>query len=242
MDGQQQGSDQPTQQFQPGETVSPRTEVSAPTPAPTTSTPEPAPLPVASAASEPVDQSPAPATQPTQPTIEPSPIPPSPFQEPAPEVPSEPSQAIAWTASEFVEHSKSSGWHMLVVGLSVVVGVGAWLVTKDIVTAVVIITAGILLSVYGARRPQQLDYRLSDQGLDVGQRHYNFNEFKSFSIVPESAMEVIMLTPIKRFAPLVSVYYDPKDEESIMNLLGSHLPHQERQADSIDSFLNRIRF
>lgn len=150
--------------------------------------------------------------------------------------------AVSWTASEFVEYSKSSIWHLGLIGVSLVVAAIIWFLTKDVITPIVIIIAGVALSLYGSKRPRQLDYRLTDSGLDIGHRHYNYGDFKSFAVVPEGGIETIVLTPVKRFLPLTTIYFDPDDADNIGEFISRHLPYKERRADPIDKLFNRIRF
>ena len=150
--------------------------------------------------------------------------------------------AVNWTASEFVEYTKNGIWHLGLIGASFVVAVIIWFLTKDIITPIVIIIAGIALSLYGSKRPRQLDYRLTDSGLDIGKKHYNYGDFKSFAVVPEGGIETIVLTPAKRFLPLTTIYFDPNDADNIGEFISRHLPYKERKADPIDKLFNRIGF
>lgn len=150
--------------------------------------------------------------------------------------------SISWTASEFIAHSKSSGWYMVLIGAALVIAVLVWLVTKDMVSSAVVVIGALLLAVYGARQPRQLEYRVDQQGLAIGARQHGFHEFRSFSIVPEGAFNGIVLMPLKRFSPLITIYYAPEDEDKIVALLSERLPMEERKKDVIDRLMWRIRF
>jgi hypothetical protein len=241
MDGKQSPNEEPAWQFKPGETVSPRQQAAVPETAQVA-----AAQPAAVVASE------SPAPQPVQTTQESlatvaaaAPSIADPAAAPATDGPA-PSQMegsyISWTASEFIAHEKSTGWHVGLVAIAVLIAVLAWFIFKDIVTALVIIFAGVALSYFGARRPNQLQYQLGDQGLQIGNKYYAFGDFRSFSVIPEGAIASIALTPSRRFAPLVTLYFDPQDGDKIVGILGDHLPHQERKADAIDGLMRRIRF
>jgi hypothetical protein len=248
MDGNQPQNDEPNWQFKPGETVSPRQTPTAETPQPIVpAQPEPAvAAPSASASPAPVNTSapsPAPDPAPSPAIAAPQTTDPLPSTEPpASENDQMDGNYISWTASEFIAHEKSAGWHVILVLVAVVVAVLTWFITKDIITPVVIIVAGVILSFYGGRRPNQLQYQLGDQGLQVGNRYYDFNDFRSFAVVPEGAIASIALTPSKRFSPLVTLYFDPQDGDKIIDILGMHLPHRERKVDAIDGLMRRIRF
>jgi len=151
-------------------------------------------------------------------------------------------EPIIWTASEFVAHQKSLGWYALL-GLGTVVIAGViFLLTKDTISTSVIIIAGIVLGVYGARQPRQIEYQVDARGVRVDQKYYEYDTFRSFSIVPEGAFSSIIFTPLKRFASFKTIYYAPEDEAKIVALLDSRLPLQEYSHDIVDQLMRHIRF
>jgi hypothetical protein len=151
-------------------------------------------------------------------------------------------RAVTWSASEFVAHEKSTGWYVsLGVGALLVAGL-AFVITRDFVSVGVVIISALILGVYGARQPRQLDYRLNNRGLSIGPKHYDYNEFRSFMIMPEGAFSSIVFMPHKRFAPSLTIYYPPDDEQAIVGILDNQLPSEEGKRDAIDHLLHRIRF
>ncbi len=255
MDGQKpanQSNERP-QQFAPGDTVSPRLTGEAPTELPTPSSipPEPpetangAVLPQPQAYSQPQQPAATETAQASTPTLQ--------AQEPAQEqadvheAPTtywqgDPAEVVNWTASEFISHQKTQGWYSMLILGSLLFSVVVWLVTKDIVSAVIVLMAGVVLASYATRKPRELTYQIDPSGLTIGERHYSYNEFRSFSVTPEGAFSSLVFTPLKRFGVLTTVYFDPQDEERIANIVTRYLPHEEHKPDPIDHVMRRIRF
>jgi len=152
------------------------------------------------------------------------------------------SAAVAWTASEFIAHNKSLSWYMILAAVAVALAATIWLLTKDIFSTAVVLAGAMLLGVYAAHKPRQLTYQLDDRGLTIGGRQYAFAEFRSFSLVPEGAFASIELMPLKRFAMYTTIYFDPADEEKIIDVLSAHLPMEEPRGDTVDQLMRRIRF
>jgi hypothetical protein len=151
-------------------------------------------------------------------------------------------EPVSWTASEFVVHQKSFGWYVLLILGTIVLAVLAYIFTKGFISSIVVIVgAGVLVS-YGARQPHQLAYLLDQSGLQIGERHYAYDAFRSFAVVPEGAFSSIIFLPLKRFAPLTTIYYAPEDESRILGLLSAVLPMEEYRHDAIDQLMRRIRF
>jgi len=102
--------------------------------------------------------------------------------------------------------------------------------------------AALVLGFYGARKPRVLEYRLDESGLVVSGKSYAYNLFKSFALVEEGAFTSIVLMPLKRFMPAVSIYFEPKDEKKITTILAERLPIETHKLDVLDSFMRRIRY
>ncbi len=149
---------------------------------------------------------------------------------------------ISWTASEFVAHHKSPGWYGLLGLVAVLAAAVVYLVTKDAVAAAVIIAAAATLSVYASHQPREMQYRLDDFGITIGDKHFGYHEFRSFSVLPEGAFSSIVFMPLRRFAVPTTIYYAPEDEEQILNLLADRLPFEQARRDTVDNLMRRIRF
>lgn len=153
-----------------------------------------------------------------------------------------PDGGITWTASEFIAHQKSSGWYGYLAGGAAVLTLIVWFLTRDFISSAVVVAAAAAFGFYAARKPRDVSYSLDGDGLTIANRSFPYQQFRSFSIIREGAFSSIAFVPLKRFAPLVSIYYDPADEQKIVDLLNSQLPLEHRQPDLIDQLMWRMRF
>lgn len=149
---------------------------------------------------------------------------------------------VTWTASEFVAYQKSKGWYVILALVGIAAVGFIYLVTKDMISVSIAALVMIVLGVTAARKPRTLTYQVDNTGIHIGSKSYSYNNFKSFSIIDEGVFNSIALTPLKRFMPTMSVYYDPSDEEKIIAVLTSYLPFVEGEKDAVDRFLHKIRF
>ncbi len=163
---------------------------------------------------------------------------------PAPSSPASVSNAtpVSWTASEFIAHQKSAGWYILLSLAAVAVAVVIYFLTRDYISSGIILLAAVALGVFAARKPRTLNYQLDNTGIHIGSKSYPYGDFKSFSIIDEGMISSITLTPLKRFMPPLSMYYEHKDEDRITGTLGAYLPFEEGKPDMVDNFMRRIRF
>jgi hypothetical protein len=216
-------------QFQPGETVHPGDA---------TQTAEPSlPAPIEQSPAEPAPAAPAePAADPEVSVTATTPI------DPNTVTINQGEPQITWTASEYIDHAKSADWY-LALAVAAVLGAGAvYLLFRDVITSTVIVVAALAFGLYGRRRPRQLQYSLTMQGLGIGDKFFPYSTFRSFALMDEGHFSSIAFLPLKRFGFLTTVYYDPQDEDAIINIISQHLPLEPRSADPVDRFMKRIRF
>jgi len=151
-------------------------------------------------------------------------------------------EPVSWTASEFIAHQKNASWYGLLVVGALVASALVFLLTKDKISVAMIVIVAITFGAFASRQPRVLQYQLNEGGLNIGDKFYPYALFKSFAVIQEDGLESISLIPLKRFMPILSIYFAPDDADKIVNMLGDYLPHEDRQADAIDRLMRRLRF
>jgi hypothetical protein len=150
---------------------------------------------------------------------------------------------IHWTASEFIAYNKTGSWYVLLFAIAIITAGLIYLLTRgDKISAIAILVAALFFAMMARRKPQTLHYAIDTNGLTVGQRFYPYSAFKSFSVSDETAIPSITFTSFKRFIPSMEVYYEPKDEEKIVNIVSNFLPIEPPHEEKLDRFLKHIRF
>ncbi|HEX4775026.1 MAG TPA: hypothetical protein VH234_05925 [Candidatus Saccharimonadales bacterium] len=209
---------------------------------PVASPQQPLPEPVATA---PTEQTPA-LAEPSPPAIQALQPEPEGFFTPEaddqPAVAADVPSSVSWTASEFIAHNKSAGWYLGLTVATAILAFFIYLLTKDFISVGVVIVAAAVFGIYGSHKPRQLEYQLDLHGLSIGGKRYDYDQFKSFSVVPEGGLSSIVFMPLKRFAPPLSVYYPPEEEDKITAVLAEALPFEEPRRDAVDSLMKKVRF
>jgi hypothetical protein len=160
-----------------------------------------------------------------------------------PHVPNQPPAGpLSWTASEFIAHHKEPSWYAILTLVTLIIATLIYLLLHDLIACSMVIIGGIFFAVIAAREPRQLAYRLDYRGLSIGSKFYDLQQFRSFAVVPEGAFSSIVLMPLKRFAPITTIYYAPGDEEEIIDVLSDELAYVEHHHDPIDKLMRHIRF
>lgn len=151
-------------------------------------------------------------------------------------------EPIAWTGSEFIAQHKSASWYLCLIAALVVACGVIYLLSKDILSIVFVLIMGILFGIIASKKPRELQYSIDDQGIGVGNRHYSFSDFKTFSIMRDGAIGYISLLPLQRLHPELTIYYAPENEQQIFDTLSTYLPHEDRPERVVDKFARTIRF
>ena len=148
---------------------------------------------------------------------------------------------VTWTASEYIEHQRGITWYGSLALATLALAAAIYFLAKDYFATGTIVVLGIIVGAFVGHKPRQVQFELSDSGLRAAEKSYSYNLFKSFAVVREGNLISLNLTPIKRFMPPVSAYFDPKDEQKITNIIGEHLPYEERKPGAVDRLSLRLR-
>lgn len=150
--------------------------------------------------------------------------------------------AVSWSASEFIAHQKSSRWYLALALGAGVLAAAVFLLFHDWITSGMIIIVAIVFGVLANRKPRTMQYQIDNSGIRVGQKMFTFSDFKYFTIIDEGAISSITLAPLRRFMLPLTIYYDPKDEERITDVLNDYVPYEPNHNDVVDNLMRRIRF
>jgi hypothetical protein len=150
--------------------------------------------------------------------------------------------SLAWSAAEYIHHEKNILWYgVYVLGTALLSGV-VYLTTKDLLSTAIVFVAILGLVFLASRKPRVQDYSVDGDSLRVGQKVYHLHDFKEFSVAEEGSMAEIILQPLKRFMPPISVYVALDQADDLAEYLADFLPFEPHTPDAMDSLLRRIRF
>lgn len=148
---------------------------------------------------------------------------------------------INWQALEFQKHAKSASWFAalwIVVGALVVVAI----LTKSILMAILVILAGLVVSLFAAKEPREFKFSLDEKSLTIDDRKYPLEEFASFWIFEEQEHNVISLMPAKTFKTRLRIIL-PKEHTSNSRLfLRAVISEEEQEESLVEALADWLRF
>ena len=149
---------------------------------------------------------------------------------------------VQWVAREYVELHKGAGWYIVFVIVALLLIAVDLLWLKSITFSVLVVVMSVALVIYANRPARDIQYTLSGrQGLYIGEHLHHLSEFRAFGLIKDGDHNSIMLIPVKRFAPGVSVYFPEEVGEQIVDILGQRLPMETLKLDAIDIVVRKLR-
>jgi len=149
-------------------------------------------------------------------------------------------QPIQWQAPEYVQERRSPWWFIGFWAVTLVLMLLAVLVIRSWSFAILIPAMAAALMIYSHRPPRMLTYVLSGKGLYINEKLHPMTEFRSFGVLREEAVPSLMLIPVKRFRPALTVHFPVETGEAIVDLLGSRIPMQELNLDVFDKVIRKL--
>ncbi|HEX7483978.1 MAG TPA: hypothetical protein VF281_02385 [Candidatus Saccharimonadales bacterium] len=175
-------------------------------------------------------------------TVPLQPAQPNPQAQVTAENPTQPSEEpVHWQAQEYIQHNNGTLWYVGFGLVTIVLMAIAIFMIKSITFNILVPVMAAALLVYVNRPPRIINYTLSRQGLHINDRLVSFAEFKGFGVIHDGDEYSILLLPIKRFKPGVSVYFPEQAGEAIVDMLGARLPMQTLHLDIIDQIIRKLR-
>ena len=91
-------------------------------------------------------------------------------------------EIMSWQVPEYEKHERSKSWYILagVIGLLFLVYA---VYTKNFLFAVIIIVVALIIILHDSREPNLVKVNITDEGIIVGRKFYDYDEIKNFSIV-----------------------------------------------------------
>ncbi len=152
-------------------------------------------------------------------------------------------EPVTWRAHEFIHHPKSAQWYMGLAVWTILLALGVYFMSdSDFVSVGVVLITAIVFGIFASRKPREMDYRIDQNGVSIGDKLFTFASFKSFSQVDEGEYPAIWLMPLKRFMPIISLYFDPAQEQQIIEALSASLPFEDLRPGLIDNLMHRLKF
>lgn len=149
---------------------------------------------------------------------------------------------MEWEASEYIHHKKNPAWYLGFAVFTITVMLVMYLLLRDLISVAVVALMSAALVIFAQRPPKTLRYAITELGIEIGDSKYPYESFKSFSVVNNHGIQSIVIDPMHRYLPPITIYFEPDDGEKIFEILSNQLPYVEYKPDFVDRFMEKIKF
>lgn len=148
---------------------------------------------------------------------------------------------VEWKIWEYPPHERSIVW-FIVAGL-----VGSALLVYAIVSsnylfAIIVLMMGIIMLIDGLRHPDRVDVHITDAGIVLGEKYYDFSMIKDFSIIYEPPEVKILYIDFNNvWQPLLVIPLEDVDPNVVRNsLLPYVFENLQREEETLTDTMRRL--
>ncbi|MDI6734568.1 MAG: hypothetical protein QMD50_03765 [Patescibacteria group bacterium] len=149
---------------------------------------------------------------------------------------------ISWRAAEYDFIQKDVSWYWIVIGVAAaLILIAIW--QKNVFFAIFIAIATMVVIFFGRRRPQILDFKISEEEIIIGKLHHKFDVFENFSLRKRPGrLDEIVLKKKKTFNPFLKIPIDSTLAQDARVLLLDKLPEVEYSESLVEIFSDWMGF
>ena len=115
-------------------------------------------------------------------------------------------ELVYWFVPEYDKHERSKRWYIGTV-IALVVFLAYSLKESNFLFAVIIILAAIVIILNDGREPDDVKVSITDEGVIIGNKYYDYDEIKDFSIIykPKFQIKNLYFEMKNPFLPRISI-------------------------------------
>jgi hypothetical protein len=152
-------------------------------------------------------------------------------------------ESIQWNASEFVYHEKSPDWYWIL-GILTVFGALISVVLRNVLFAILIIVAALIVALYASKRPSVGYFEINRRGVLVNKKLHPYSALESFwvdEVVGQTPK--LLLTPKNTFSlQIVLPLHGDVDITNMRTLLSKNLEEVEQSESIVERVMELVHF
>lgn len=149
-------------------------------------------------------------------------------------------KTINWTAKEFTEKEKSLNWFL---GLSITsfLFLAAALWIKNYTLAIVVLLSFLCLYLSAKKKPKEINFSISGQGVAINKTIYPHHDLKSFWIFYDPPrIKELSLRSKKKLMPYLRLPLAGQNPNEIRAFLIKYLAEAEQEESLIDILIDKF--
>lgn len=150
---------------------------------------------------------------------------------------------IIWRAAEYKHFKKSPLWYLVVALVSGLLTLLA-LLQNNFFFAIFVILAGIMLVFLGKKRPKVVEFRITNNGIEIGNDiAYDYNELEGYTVreYPDRLNEIIIKKD-SAINPFIKMPVDSQILPKATSKIEEYIPQKDYEESIIDTFSDILGF
>ena len=132
---------------------------------------------------------------------------------------------LSWDIPEYVKHNRGKKWFISAIAVAVLLFIFA-IFTANFLFAVIIVISSAVIYLNEIREPNRINFSIIPQGIVIGRKFYEYNQFKDFSILykPHEELRNIYFEFKNGMKPRLSISLEEQNPLHIRKNLLRYLP------------------
>lgn len=152
-------------------------------------------------------------------------------------------QPITWKAHEYIYIEKGQDWYWIL-ALVAITGAVASILFNNVLFALLILIGAGVMAVLAARKPDLVQFSLTQRGMRIDDTLYPFSSLKSFAIAEVSPRHIpkLIFEPRSHFAMHIYIPLENVDVDHVHDFLLDFLPEEDHQEPLIHHIMEWLGF
>ena len=131
---------------------------------------------------------------------------------------------ISWQIEEYKHREKGPDWFWAL-GVIALASAAIAVIYHDVLFAVFIILAAVILGAYAAREPDIIDIAISDEGVTIRNFFYPYTKIKGFAVDEQDFGNHLLIETDRTVTPVISIALPVTiDPDALTELLKTKIP------------------
>ena len=137
-----------------------------------------------------------------------------------------------WVVPEYNTHERTRVWYIAASVIGVILMIYSFF-TSNFLFAVIIIFAALIIIIHDGQRPVKVKIAITDLGVVIGRKFYDYDELKNFAVVDRSSYNVRGLYFEQKSAlrQRLSIPLEDANPADIKITLSKYLPLDKERTD-----------
>lgn len=137
---------------------------------------------------------------------------------------------ITWTGHEHTHFERNSEWFWAL-GLIAVAGAVTALLFDNLLFAIIILIISFVLAIFAAKKPDELDFAVTQRGVRINEKLYPYKSLESFGIDEFSQHHhpKLVLKPKSTLSQDIIIPLDEVDADEVHDFLLDFLPEEDHE-------------